>query len=1361
VINFATLSHSPILYSVSGSTTRTCLFAADPDNPDAEPTGTVKHPSGAMASFKLGIRTHGRSQVTLNCANVTGPINNANDDNDLFGISYNAWSLLEKVITGDGLVTVDGLPRSQIWTYEYDTQYAYSFRTYPGTTTDYPVCIETGPNAQPCRVPLCNSSSVDNCAGETKTLVTQPDGSKERYVFGTSWQYTEGKLLRVEREAAGSTTDLQTETHSYDFSLTNAAYPARYGISLRAYVDGFDSEYHRPRLETITERDGIDFTWRIGNTCGAFRCLDYFARPTSVIKESTLDASFSKTESQTYHDDVGLWVLGQSATTTVDDIGPNAAIVTSATTYDPSKALPLTKTVFGRLDRSFEWDADGNLWKSKDAQNRAYVMTDYFRGVPRSVVLPTSSTHEIKATVNDFGNVKSITNAMGVGFTTTYTYDVMNRVTSITYPAGDTVAWDQTTISFAPTTINEYNVPIGLWARTEATGTYVTKTWYDALWRPILERTSASDSSAAPRFLRRVFDYANREAFASYPLDALAGYITATTGTRTEFDALGRTLKSESDLELPGDRLIRTAFAYLPGFITEQTDPNNNVTTMSFQAWDSPTNEFPRQITAPEGQSTLITRDVFGKPLRMTRSGVYAGNLMSLDRDFVYDANQRLCKTVEPESGTTVVDYDTVNQVAWTAIGRNLPSPASCNRDLGSVPANVRSMHSYDAMARLLSINHPDGTKDVSFSYFPDGALETARTLDIPGPPTSTWTYTYNKRRLLEAESLSFDTRTFGLDWEYNTRGQTKALTYPSTPSGALAIDFNPNARGEARQAGSFATVLNRHPNGAIKDLTYGNNLTLATTQNVRQLPQTRVVGSILNYTLGYDRNANLTSIVDGAAGSVESRTLFYDGLNRMTRADAPGLAGNETFTYDPLDNIRQAQLGATTLDYVLDPNGKNRLDTINLNGQPYLDYASNDRGDTTQRSRIFTDILFANGFENGATSMGASLFAEIAPTQVLIYDQAHRLTGVNNIETYTYDAHGRRIATTRASDALKRYQIYGKAGQLLFTQDQRSNEIVDYISLDGNLVAQRSQPIAGGSQTVTYLHTDMRGTPVMETNAAGALAQPRTLLAPYGSPYNAQYAEGPGFTGHATDANTGLSYMQQRYYDPISLRFLSPDPVAVGSFAGENFNVFWYAENNPYGFVDPDGRAACPPKTKGCIDSPKTESGTTPQAGPSIQQKAVDGRVRASSSSKRLSDGTILKLSGTDEQGFAASEAGTRAEALTDRQCMKCSNGMTVDKSFFSTKNLGEDESAGHTHYDGLDIVGPEDGKMARATGRTAYVISSRGAFAVEKTEVGFRVRQIAGEELDFRERASVQSRVDGWNQNNGNSGVSCIPGC
>jgi hypothetical protein len=48
---------------------------------------------------------------------------------------------------------------------------------------------------------------------------------------------------------------------------------------------------------------------------------------------------------------------------------------------------------------------------------------------------------------------------------------------------------------------------------------------------------------------------------------------------------------------------------------------------------------------------------------------------------------------------------------------------------------------------------------------------------------------------------------------------------------------------------------------------------------------------------------------------------------------------------------------------------------------------------------------------------------------------------------------------------------------------------------------------------------------------------------------------------------------MQQRYYDQSIGRFLSVDPVTAHEKPGQNFNRYWYANNSPYKFVDPDGR--------------------------------------------------------------------------------------------------------------------------------------------------------------------------------------------
>jgi uncharacterized protein RhaS with RHS repeats len=52
---------------------------------------------------------------------------------------------------------------------------------------------------------------------------------------------------------------------------------------------------------------------------------------------------------------------------------------------------------------------------------------------------------------------------------------------------------------------------------------------------------------------------------------------------------------------------------------------------------------------------------------------------------------------------------------------------------------------------------------------------------------------------------------------------------------------------------------------------------------------------------------------------------------------------------------------------------------------------------------------------------------------------------------------------------------------------------------------------------------------------------------------------------------------MQQRYYDPVAGRFLSIDPVVTDVSSAGSFNRYYYANNNPFGYIDSDGRESEP----------------------------------------------------------------------------------------------------------------------------------------------------------------------------------------
>ncbi|MDZ5842796.1 hypothetical protein A7X93_17045 [Stenotrophomonas maltophilia] len=109
-------------------------------------------------------------------------------------------------------------------------------------------------------------------------------------------------------------------------------------------------------------------------------------------------------------------------------------------------------------------------------------------------------------------------------------------------------------------------------------------------------------------------------------------------------------------------------------------------------------------------------------------------------------------------------------------------------------------------------------------------------------------------------------------------------------------------------------------------------------------------------------------------------------------------------------------------------------------------------------------------------------------------------------------------------------------------------------------------------AQTVTYVHTDVLGSVVAESDANGSVIK-RHVYEPYGAVVGGQVGDGPGYTGHVNDSSTGLSYMQQRYMDPQLGVFLSVDPVTAYEQPVGQFNRYRYANGNPYRFTDPDGR--------------------------------------------------------------------------------------------------------------------------------------------------------------------------------------------
>ncbi|VAW69557.1 Rhs-family protein [hydrothermal vent metagenome] len=110
----------------------------------------------------------------------------------------------------------------------------------------------------------------------------------------------------------------------------------------------------------------------------------------------------------------------------------------------------------------------------------------------------------------------------------------------------------------------------------------------------------------------------------------------------------------------------------------------------------------------------------------------------------------------------------------------------------------------------------------------------------------------------------------------------------------------------------------------------------------------------------------------------------------------------------------------------------------------------------------------------------------------------------------------------------------------------------------------------------VTYYHNDLLGSPVATSNKNGDVKW-QEQYKPYGDRISKEAASASNemwFTGKQHDDDTGLTYMNARYYDPVIGRFMATDPVSFVETNPMSFNRYAYANNNPYKYIDPDGRS-------------------------------------------------------------------------------------------------------------------------------------------------------------------------------------------
>jgi RHS repeat-associated protein len=1111
----------------------------------------VTHPSGALAKFSFTGMNFGRSHVMYACSisYITGDIGFANITTPNY---FGTYSLSKLEVSGPGVP-------QQTTNFQYDSEF-------------YPYCDQmlsaTGEYITArCHEPQCaNGECVDPVGRWVNT--TRPDGSKHRKRFGVIYGVNEGRLLAEQvLDAAGNVLRQMNYEYIPDTAFPGQAFAPDYGI-LPTGTDPIASKV-RPLIRSEIIEGGVTFKSEVPLCTGSIYCFDGFARSTMMRRFNTLGSS--KTEVIEYHDNLDSWVLGQIKRVH----NAQAGLVMSHTDYN-AQALPWKTYRFGKLQQTLSYWPDGNVNTVTDGRNNTISLGDYYRGIPRLISHPPTPESPAgateSATVDLNGWITSVTDEIGAK--TCYGYDPMGRLSSIVYPSEsqlgvcDDSRWSPVSLNFVPVNQDEHGLPAGHWRASRHEGDKRVNTYYDALWRPVLEEAfDASNVAATVSQVVKKYDASGRLSFQSYPANNVDHFAEVTQGTRTLYDALDRVTRVEQDSE---HGVLATTTEYLANLQARVVNPRGFATVTAFMSWDQPTYDLPIASVQPEGKVIEIARDPqFGWPLQLKQRS--ADNSVQQVRSYVYDEHAQLCKTIEPEAGATVMHYDAAGNLDWSAAGLGLPGTTSCDDSHPSVAAR-KATRSYDPRNRLTHLRFPDGRGNQVWTYEKDSLPASVTAYNDPDSMTPVVTaYAYNKRRLLTGESSSQPNwYTWGIGYDYDPVGNLRWQSYPT----GLVLDYAPNALGQPTQVRdqynkAYASGAQYFPNGALKQFTYGNGIVHTMHQNARQLPQ-RVTssGGTLDFSYSYDNNANVDSIWDHARDSGNGfygRWMTYDGLDRLTSAGSCTFGGDcwHRFTYDALDNMKSWKLGGV---------------------KDYADYIYE-----AQTNRL-TSIRNTAGATIMGLDYGAQGNLENKNGQAYVFDYGNRLRQVAGKEAYRYDGLGRRVLTWRPAGVagtaatLSLFQ-YSQSGQLMYEEhSDKPNGVHAYLA--GSLVATRH-----GDGSVKYQHTDALGSPVAVTNEAGQVIE-RNDYEPYGAIIGKPARSGIGYTGHVMDGLTGLTYMQQRYYDQSLGRFLSVDPVTANGNTGAMFNRYDYAHNNPYKFIDPDGReSACFSNGYGCGLRPTTDA--------------------------------------------------------------------------------------------------------------------------------------------------------------------------
>jgi RHS repeat-associated protein len=690
--------------------------------------------------------------------------------------------------------------------------------------------------------------------------------------------------------------------------------------------------------------------------------------------------------------------------------------------------------------------------------------------------------------------------------------------------------------------------------------------------------------------------------------------------TTWDNDAAGRPIAQHA----PGDRVTRYDWDRM-GRLLHARDPAGRS-----HAWSrvrGPDN--PRGAVSgargPDGAETRFAYD---------REGLIAARIRSDGQTtrFVHGAFDTLRRVIDPLGAVTQFGYDTAGRLAsiTDALGQHWQfryDPA------GRLAAQVdwagrETLYHRDSLGRIQAKRMPDATEQhfdwderdrimrvtagddaISYRYDDQDRLVGASTWHLAdGVPSriADVTLRYDTHGRLVAEEQNGTAITYRYDAAGRCIGR-------SSPSGDTALTFDDYGLLKRYESNGHALRFGHDASG-LETLREVPAIGQRTAFQLRQsydpsgrLEEQRAGGVAVFSAKGqrpdalvrrydWDHAGRLTGIAD--SGSAEGRTgetrYGYDLRDQAVAVERPG--HNETYRYDALMNLAEGLAGEQRYwrDCVVEA-GPNRF-----------------RYDA--RGRMVERVLTQDGFRPRHWRYR--------------WDGFDRMVGLETPEgarwRYTYDAFGRRVGKLLLGAPDRRRVDYVWQGQALAEAWYRRDGDGDgddsgpstrierwHFEPDGVRPLAREAVVASGRDLAAatldsewlVVVADQIGTPtaLFDTGGAqrwtcdatlwGRARTARDLLRARSEDERAsddQPSCALRFPGQWEDAESGLHYNLNRYYDPDTGQYLSPDPIGIDGGLRTHAYV-----SDPMAWIDPEGLSDAP----GTVTYPLHPT-LTPQSG-------------------------------------------------------------------------------------------------------------------------------------------------------------------